>query len=131
MISQFCFCIAACDILTQNMNCERFFIISIFSKTIETFQIAIFENFFTNENFSFLFIFCTRNRHLTMIENYIKKDDVIWCEFDCLIFIEIEFKLHFLKFIVQTKEISFWFVLCTRKQHLALIEDYIKRNIVI
>ncbi len=25
ILSQFCFCIAACDILTQNMNCERFF----------------------------------------------------------------------------------------------------------
>jgi hypothetical protein len=37
--------------------------------------------------FSFLLISCTRNRHSTMIENYIKKDDVIKCEFN-LIFIE-------------------------------------------
>ncbi len=39
-----------------------------------------------------------------MIEDYIKKDDVIWCELDRLILIEIEFKLHFFKFVVQTKK---------------------------
>ncbi len=95
MISQFCFCIAVCDIFTQNMNCERFFIISTFSKAIETFQIALFEKNFTNEKFSFLFVFYTRNRHSTMIENYIKRNDVIWCKLNRLIFIEIESKLHF------------------------------------
>jgi hypothetical protein len=46
-----------------------------------------FEKFLTNENFSFLFISCTRNRHSTMSENYIKRNDVIKCEFD-LAFIE-------------------------------------------
>ncbi len=104
MISQFCFCIAACDTFTKNMNCERFFIISTLSKTIETSQIAFFENFFTNENFSFLLISCTRKRHSTVIEDYIKRNDVIWCELDRLIFIEIESRLHFLKFVVQTKK---------------------------
>jgi hypothetical protein len=82
--------------LSHNMNCERFFIISTLSKAIETFQIALFENFFTNENFSFLLIFCMRNRHSTVIENYIERDDVISCELDHLVFIEIWFiiELH-------------------------------------
>jgi hypothetical protein len=50
-----------------------FFIISTFSKSDRNFQIALFENFLTNENFSFLLIFCTRNRHSTMIEDYIRR----------------------------------------------------------
>ncbi len=41
MISQFCFCIAACDILTQNMSCERFFIISTLSKAIESLRLHL------------------------------------------------------------------------------------------
>jgi hypothetical protein len=53
---------------------------------------------------SFLFIFCTRNRHSTVIESYIERDDVIRCELDRLAFIEIESRLHFLKFVVQTKK---------------------------
>jgi hypothetical protein len=104
VISQFCFCIAACDILTQNMNCERFFLHFNFLKSDRNFQIALFENFFTNENFSFLFISCTRNRHSTMIEDYIERDDVIRCELDRLALIEVESRLHFLKFVVQTKK---------------------------
>jgi hypothetical protein len=32
--------------------------------------------------FSFLLISCTRNRHSTMIESYIKRDDVFKCELD-------------------------------------------------
>jgi hypothetical protein len=67
-------------------------------------QIALFENSFTNENFSFLSISCTRNRHSTMIEDYIKRDDVIWCELDRLALTEIESRLRFLKFVVQTRE---------------------------
>ncbi len=46
-----------------------------------------FWKFFTHESFSFLFIFCTRNRHLTMIESYIKRNDVIKCELN-LVYIE-------------------------------------------
>jgi hypothetical protein len=86
------------------MSCERFFIISTFSKAIEMSQIALFEKNFTNENFSFLLVFCTRKRHSTMIEDCIKKDDMIWCELNRLILIEIESRLHFLKFVVQTKK---------------------------
>jgi hypothetical protein len=37
--------------------------------------------------FSFLLISCTRNRHSTVIENYIRRNDVIKCELD-LAFIE-------------------------------------------
>jgi hypothetical protein len=62
-----------------------------FFKSDRNSQIALFENFFTNENFSFLFISCTRNRHLTVIESYIERDDVIKCELDRLILIEIWF----------------------------------------
>jgi hypothetical protein len=43
---------------------------------------CIFWKFSYKRKFSFLFIFCTRNRHSTMIENYIRKNDVIRCEFD-------------------------------------------------
>jgi hypothetical protein len=70
-------------------------------------QIAVFENFFINGSFSFLLIFCTRNRHLTVIEDYIERDDVIKCELDYLTFNEIESELHFLKFVVQTKKFLF------------------------
>jgi hypothetical protein len=75
-----------------------------FLKSDRNFQIALFENFLTNENFSFLLISCTRNRHSTVIADYIRRDDVIWCELDRLIFTEIESRLHFLKFVVQTKK---------------------------
>jgi hypothetical protein len=103
ILSQFCFCIAACDILTQNMNCERFFIISTLSKTIETLRLH-FLKIFLQTKFFFSFISCTRNRNSTVIEDYIKRNNVIWCELDRLTFIKIEFKLHFLKFVVQTKK---------------------------
>ncbi len=93
MISQFCFCIAACDTLTQNMSCERFFHHFNSFKNDRNSQIALFENFLTNENFSFSLIFCTRNRHLTVIEDYIERDDVIRCELNRLAFIEIWFCL--------------------------------------
>jgi hypothetical protein len=46
-----------------------------------------FWNFFYKRKFSFLFISCTRNRHSTMIENYIRRNDVIRCKLD-LAFIE-------------------------------------------
>jgi hypothetical protein len=42
-----------------------------------------------------------------MIEDYIRRNDVIWCELDHLAFTEIESKLHFLKFVVQTREFLF------------------------
>jgi hypothetical protein len=102
ILSQFCFCIAACDIFTQNM--KTIFHHLNFLKSDRNSQIALFEIFFTNEIFSFLFISCTRNRHSTVIEDYIERNDVIWCELDHLTFIEIEFKLHFLKFVVRTKK---------------------------
>jgi hypothetical protein len=42
--------------------------------------------------FSFLLISCTQNRHSTVIENYIKKDDVIECELDLTL---IEKSIHY------------------------------------
>jgi hypothetical protein len=57
-------------------------------------QIALFENFLTNENFSFLLISCTRNRHSTVIESYIERDDVVRCELDRLALTEIWFTIE-------------------------------------
>ncbi len=48
---------------------------------------CIFWKFSYKQKFSFSFISCTRNRHSTVIESYIRRNDVIKCEFD-LIFIE-------------------------------------------
>ncbi len=47
---------------------------------------CIFWNFSYKRKISFLFILCTRKRHSSVIENYIRRDDVIWCEFDCFNF---------------------------------------------
>jgi hypothetical protein len=71
------------------MDCGRFFIISTSLKAIENSQVALFENFLTNENFSFLLISCTRNRHSTVVGGYIERDDVIRCGLDRLAFTEI------------------------------------------
>jgi hypothetical protein len=46
-----------------------------------------FWKFSYKRKFFFLLISCTRNWHSTMIENYIKRDDVIKCELD-LVFTE-------------------------------------------
>ncbi len=43
--------------------------------------------------FSFLLIFCTRNRHSTVIKSYIKRNDVIRCEFDLTL---TERSIHYL-----------------------------------
>ncbi len=83
IMPQFCFCIAVCDTLTQNMNCERFFHHLNSFKSDRNFQIAFFKNSLTNEKFSFLLISCMRNRHSTVIESYIRRNDVIRCELDC------------------------------------------------
>jgi hypothetical protein len=77
------------------MNCERFFHHLNFFKSDRNSQIALFENFSTNEKFSFLLISCTRNRHSTVIEDYIRRDDVISRELDRLALTEIESRLHF------------------------------------
>ncbi len=98
--SQFCFCIVAYDILTQNVNCERFFIISIFSNAIENLKLH-FLKIFLQTKIYFLFISCTRNRHSTMIEIYIKRDDVIKCELDLIL---TEKFIHYLAFTVHYRE---------------------------
>jgi hypothetical protein len=56
-----------------------------FLKSDRKSQIALFENFLTNKNFSFLLISCTRNRHSTVIESYIRRDDVIRYELDLVL----------------------------------------------
>jgi hypothetical protein len=53
-----------------------------------------FWKFSYKRKISFLFISCTRNRHSTMIENYIRRDDVIKCELDRLALIEIWFTIE-------------------------------------
>ncbi len=60
---------------------------------------------FYKRKISFSLIFCTQNRHSTMIENYIKRDDVIKCKFDYLIFIEIWFIIE-LSQIIVTKRVD-------------------------
>ncbi len=50
---------------------------SQFSQKRSKISNCIFWKFFYKRKFSFLLISCTRNRHLTMIENYIKRDNVI------------------------------------------------------
>jgi hypothetical protein len=57
-----------------------------------------FWNFFYKRKISFLLILCMRKRHSSVIENYIRSDDVIWCEFDYLILTEID---SLFKFIVS------------------------------
>jgi hypothetical protein len=57
-----------------------------FFKSDQKFRLHFLKNFLQTKIF-FLFIFDTRNRHSTMIENYIRRDDVIKCELD-LTFIE-------------------------------------------
>jgi hypothetical protein len=76
ILSQICFCIVACDILTQNMNCKRFFIISIFSKMIENLTLHFLKFFLQTRNFLF-----THSVHakMTLISDrklYKKK----WCD---------------------------------------------------
>jgi hypothetical protein len=45
---------------------------------------CIFWKNFYKRKFSFLLISCTRNRHSTVIESYIKRNDVIKCELDSI-----------------------------------------------
>jgi hypothetical protein len=82
VISQFCFCIAACDTLTQNMSYERFFHHLNSLKSDRKISDCTFWKFSYKRKFSFLLISCTRNRHSTVIESYIRRDDVIRCELD-------------------------------------------------
>jgi hypothetical protein len=64
---------------------------------------CIFWKFSYKRNFSFLFISCTRNRHSTMIENYIKRNDVIKCELNRLTFIKIWFIIELSQIIVAKR----------------------------
>ncbi len=76
MIPQFCFCIAVCDILTQNMSCERFFIISTFSKAIENFRLHFLKISYKRKFFfltHFLYLKSTFNSDRKL---YKKK----WCD---------------------------------------------------
>ncbi len=81
-----------------------FFIISTFSKTIETLRLH-FWKFFYKRKFFFL-------THLLYAKSTFNSDRRLykkrWCDlmrtWSFLTFIEIESKLHFLKFVVQTKK---------------------------
>jgi hypothetical protein len=54
-----------------------------------------FWSFSYKRKFSFLLIFCTRNRHSTVIEDYIRRDDVIWCELN-------RFNFHWNRDLIRT-----------------------------
>jgi hypothetical protein len=67
---------------------------------------CIFWIFFSKKKISFLFISCMQKWHSSVIENYIKKDDVIRCEHNCLIFTEIDL-LSFYKSLSRNVLINF------------------------
>jgi hypothetical protein len=62
---------------------------------------CIFWKFSYKRKFSFLLIFCTRNRHSTVIESYIKRNDVIRYELDLTF---IEKLIHYLRFTNDCRE---------------------------
>jgi hypothetical protein len=106
VISQSCFFIAACDIVTQNMNCERFFIISTFSKAIESLRLHFLKFFLQTKNF-----FLT---HLLYAKSTFNRDRKLYkkklcdrCELDYLILTEIDllFKLIISRFVNKLSQI--------------------------
>jgi hypothetical protein len=62
---------------------------------------CIFWKFFYKRKFSFLLIFCTRNRHSTMMKSYIRRDDVIKYELDLTF---IEKSIHYLALTNDCRE---------------------------
>ncbi len=76
MISQFCFCIAVCDTLTQNMSCERFFIISTLSKAIENFRLHFLKNFLQTKIFFLTHLLYAKSTFNSDRRLYKKK----WCD---------------------------------------------------
>jgi hypothetical protein len=84
-----------------------FFIISTFSKTIETLRLHFFKNFSYKRKVSFSLISCTRNWHSTMIEDYIRKDDVIKCELDLTFIITVAELIIFHRSLSRDVLISF------------------------
>jgi hypothetical protein len=76
-----------CDILTQNMICERFFIFNSLKKRLKISDDVICF-FLYKKKFSFIRVSCTRKQHLTVIEGYIERDNVI-VEDDVIIKVEI------------------------------------------
>jgi hypothetical protein len=61
-----------------------FFIISTFSKAIENLRLH-FLKIFLQTKISFSLISCMRSRHSTVIQDYIRRDDVIRCELDLVL----------------------------------------------
>ncbi len=100
MISQFRFCIVVCDILTQNMLRTIFHHFK-FLKSDRNVSDCIFWKYSYKRKCSFIFIFCTRNRHSTIIESYIRKNDVIKCELDLTL---IEKSIHYLALTNHCRE---------------------------
>jgi hypothetical protein len=60
-----------------------------------------FWKFYYKQKFSFLLISCTRNRHSTVIESYIKRNNVIRCELDLTF---TEKSIHYLTFTNHCRE---------------------------
>ncbi len=79
-----------------------------------------FWNFSYKRKISFLLILCTRKRYLSMIENYIKRNDVIWYELDCLALTEIDSLLSSL----------FWDSLINSHRSLSLISSHKSRSLI-
>jgi hypothetical protein len=136
VISQFCFCIVACDTLTQNMNCERFFIISTFSKAIENLRLHFLKILLQAKIF-----FLT---HLLHAKSTLNRDRKLYkkrwcdrCELDHLTFTEHGFIIELSQIIVakridHCRETLYSIFNATRNwTNLSLINDLMRSSIII
>jgi hypothetical protein len=107
---------------------------------------CIFWKFSYKRKFSFLLIFCTRNRHSTVMKIYIRRNDVIKCELDLAL---IEKSIHYLIFtdhcreeIDKLSQIAVAKALCWESSYsifkaarnwtnLSLINDFVRSSIII
>jgi hypothetical protein len=105
-----------------------------------------FWKFFYKRKFSFLFIFCTRNRHSTVIESYIRRNDVIRCELDLTLIEKIDslfsFTNHCRDEIDKLSQIVVAKTFCRKNNYsifktarnwtnLSLINDFVRSSIII
>jgi hypothetical protein len=136
VISQFCFCIAACNTFTQNMSCKRFFIISTFSKTIESLRLHFLKFFLHTKNFFLI--------HLLHVKSTLNSDRKLYkkkwcdrCELDRLTFIEHWFIIELSQIIIakridHCRETLYSIFNATRNwTNLSLINDLMRSSIII
>jgi hypothetical protein len=116
-----------CDTFTQNMICDQFFILNFLKKQSKKLKWRFLLFFIKKNKFSFLFVSCTRKQYLTVIEDYIKKNDVI---------VEINSHNlltrddHVIDLIWCDKSYSI-FTTTRNWTNLSLINDFVKSSIII